>query len=76
MRLQRSHQGSFGASFDDSSKNCNFSTFTKVELLLMQNYLEELSNDAPKEPLRFLWSFIRWLLEELLVFELTKVQHL
>ena len=50
MMLQRSRNGSFGASFDDSSKNCAISALTKVGLLLMQNYFEESSNDAPKEP--------------------------
>ena len=50
MMLQRSRSGFFGASFDGSSRNCTVSALTKVELLLMQNYFEEPSNEAPKEP--------------------------
>ena len=65
MMFQRSHCGSFGASFDVSLKNCTISALTKIKILLMQNYFEGSSNDAPKEPLRLLWSIIRWLLEEL-----------
>ena len=59
MMSQRSPKGSFGASLDGSSKNCTISALTKVQHLLMQNYFEEPSNDAPKEPLRLLWSIIR-----------------
>ena len=50
MMLQRSRNGSFRASFDDSSRNCAISALTKVQHLLMQNYFEDPSNEAPEEP--------------------------
>ena len=64
MMLQRSPNG--------SSRNCTVSALTKVELLLTQNYFEEPSNDAQKEPLRLLWGIIRWLHEELYHFCINK----
>jgi len=64
--LQRNHYGSFGASFDCSSKFFCINKSSTFVIAEKVQIFEESSNDAPKEPLCLLWSIIRWLLEIIL----------